>query len=75
MRRAVSVQKARPELIRRRHPHAIAATLSERTAAKRVALVVIEQKIAGRRVLQQAAGDRANALRDLIRIRHPPLRM
>ncbi len=37
-----------------------------------IALIVIEEKIAGRSVLEQSAGDRPDRLRDLIRVCHAP---
>ena len=72
MRRTVPVQKSRPELVRRRGPHVTRQSQRENRGGG-VALIVIEEKIAGWSVFQQSSGDRPDSLPDLIRVRDPPL--
>ena len=73
VRRAVPIQKSRAELIRRRRPH-VARQGQGENRSDGVALIVIEEKIAGRSEFQQSSGNRPDSLPDLIRVSDSPLR-
>ena len=66
-------RKPEPNWYAGRGPACGRGRLRESTEVKPVALVVIEEEVAGRGVLEQAAGDRPDPLRDLIGVGDAPL--